>query len=234
MHITYVMSDIHGNYEKYKAALRAINFRDCDTLFVLGDIVDRGEKPIEILRDMMHKANMIPLLGNHEYTAFQALRFHAQELTKDAMQEFESSAFTESQLWLQDGGQTTLDGFLALSKEERGDVLDYIENFSLYAEVCAGGTDYVLVHAGLDHFRRARPLESYTPRELVFAETDYDKVYFKDKILVTGHTPTSFITGDRHFERIVQMNNHIAIDCGCGFGGALGIFCLDNKKEFYV
>ena len=38
----YVMSDIHGEYERYLAMLEQIAFSQDDTLFVLGDVVDRG------------------------------------------------------------------------------------------------------------------------------------------------------------------------------------------------
>lgn len=38
----YVMSDIHGCYEKYRAMLKAIKFAEDDALYVLGDVLDRG------------------------------------------------------------------------------------------------------------------------------------------------------------------------------------------------
>jgi len=34
--------------------------------------------------------------------------------------------------------------------------------------------------------------------------------------------------------KIVKQNNNVAIDCGCGKGGQLGIYCLNNGKEMYV
>ena len=63
----YCMSDIHGHYDKYLEMLRKIDFKDSDTLFVLGDVVDRGPSSMEILLDMMCRPNVIPILGNHEY-----------------------------------------------------------------------------------------------------------------------------------------------------------------------
>lgn len=38
----YVVSDIHGYYDRYLKLLEVINFTDDDTLYILGDIVDRG------------------------------------------------------------------------------------------------------------------------------------------------------------------------------------------------
>ena len=37
----YYMSDVHGAYERYLKMLEAINFSDEDTLYVLGDAIDR-------------------------------------------------------------------------------------------------------------------------------------------------------------------------------------------------
>lgn len=44
--MTYVISDIHGCYEKYRTMLEAIEFTEDDTLYVLGDVLDRGSTPI--------------------------------------------------------------------------------------------------------------------------------------------------------------------------------------------
>ena len=38
----YVMSDLHGCYEKYRAMLETIRFAEEDALYVLGDVLDRG------------------------------------------------------------------------------------------------------------------------------------------------------------------------------------------------
>lgn len=38
----YAMSDIHGRFDKYKEMLSLIDFTPRDTLYVLGDVIDRG------------------------------------------------------------------------------------------------------------------------------------------------------------------------------------------------
>ena len=62
----YCMSDIHGEYEKYIQMLELIELSDEDTLYVLGDVIDRGPGSVDILMDMMRRPNVIPLIGNHE------------------------------------------------------------------------------------------------------------------------------------------------------------------------
>ena len=72
--MTYAISDIHGCYEEYIKLLEKINFSENDTLYILGDICDRGEKPMEIYNDIMARDNVIPLFGNHEHLAYINLR----------------------------------------------------------------------------------------------------------------------------------------------------------------
>ena len=45
--MVYCMADIHGNYEAYQDILKQIHFKDSDTLYVLGDVVDRGPDSIK-------------------------------------------------------------------------------------------------------------------------------------------------------------------------------------------
>ncbi len=61
----YAMSDLHGEYQKYLAMLEKIKFNQEDTLYLLGDLVDRGPEPVKILQDIMQRHNWYPLLGIH-------------------------------------------------------------------------------------------------------------------------------------------------------------------------
>ena len=45
---TYVCSDIHGQYDLYKTMLNEINFTSEDHLYILGDMIDRGEDGIRV------------------------------------------------------------------------------------------------------------------------------------------------------------------------------------------
>ena len=73
--MTYVMSDIHGDYERYMKMLETINLdEDRDTLYVLGDVIDFGGEGMKILDDMSARPNVYPIIGDHEYTALPLLR----------------------------------------------------------------------------------------------------------------------------------------------------------------
>ena len=136
-------------------------------------------------------------------------------------------------LWFTDGGVTTFEDIKRLDQEEREAILGYLNEFAPYEEIEVNGTQYVLVHAGLQNFDPDKPLGDYDESDLIDERTDYSKRYFKDKILVTGHTPTVLI--DPAFEgKIWRGNGHIALDCGAGFGLPLGCLRLEDGEEFYV
>lgn len=55
----YLISDIHGCRQQLLELLTKIQFSEKDTLYVLGDVLDRGFDPIETLRDLMDCKNVI-------------------------------------------------------------------------------------------------------------------------------------------------------------------------------
>ena len=61
----------------------------------------------------------------------------------------------------------------------------------------------------------------------LFTTPAEDASYFPDRCLVTGHRPTA----DRSIHR---SRGHFSVDCGCVFGGSLGVLRLDDLQEFYV
>lgn len=232
--MTYVLSDIHGDYRRYMQMLDLIGFSDDDELYVLGDVLDRGEEPLRVLMDMSMRPNVYPILGNHELMAAWVLRRLCVEVTDDNYaSQIDETLLEALSLWRLDGAQTTLDEFQRLNAEEREAVLDYLDEFSPYEEITVGGKRFVLVHGGIPYERRHVPLDKQDIRELVTVRPDYEKRYFDDRYLVTGHTPTHLIPGARE-GLILTDNGHIAVDCGAGAGIALGCIRLDDFEEFYV
>ena len=230
----YVTSDIHGQYQKYRKIFDALPLREEDSLFVLGDVVDRGPEPMSILLDMMERPNVFPLLGNHEMMALTCLKLLCREITEDALEHLASEELQGLLDWLADGGRATLDDFTALSPEQRQAVMEYFEEFSLYEELTVEGKEYLLVHAGLGHFSPEKKLTEYALEDLLLDRPDYGKIYFPGKYLVTGHTATRLIPQNQGKDRIYQGNHHIALDCGCAYDGPLGVFCLNDGREWYL
>ena len=230
--MTYVVSDIHGNYEKFKALLREINLKDSDVLYILGDVVDYGEGSIELINDISMRYNVLPILGEHDYLAFKCLSAVDKMLRDGDMPDAETLSMMTS--WVADGGQKTLEDFKNLDEEEREGVLDYLSEMSLYEEVEAGGRNYLLVHAGIADFDESLELEDYMPEDFINEPLDINRTYFKDKTIIFGHTPTYEIEGGKNGKIFHSDNSSIAIDCGAAYDEALGCLCLETLEEFYV
>lgn len=232
--MTYVISDIHGEYEKYVEMLKKIKFSDDDTLYVLGDVIDRGERPVDILLDIMNRSNVFPIVGNHELMALDLLRKLTVEITADNFATHLNEELMDKLLqWQMNGGDTTIKQFRKLCTDEREYVLDYLEEFVPYELVKVGNRKFLLVHSGLGNFSPDKELDEYDLEELTYIRPDYDRRYFDDNnlFIVGGHTPTLAISGN---PEIYKNKNNICIDCGATFDGKLACLCLDTMEEFYV
>lgn len=230
----YVMSDLHGEYKKFNAMLKKINFTDRDELFILGDIIDRGPEPIKILKQIMDMSNVYPLLGNHEVMAYDVLKKLSVAIT-DAIfdRHITENVMMDIIEWQQNGGSVTMQQFYQLSIEDREKVLNYLEEFYQFEAIDVGIKTYFLVHAGLGNFTPEKKISQYTLEELVFMTPDYEKQYFSDNdiYIVCGHTPTKAICNEW---KIYHSHNNICIDCGAHFNGKLACLCLDTLEEFYI
>jgi DNA-binding transcriptional ArsR family regulator len=93
---------------------------------------------------------------------------------------------------------------------------------------------YILVHAGIRNFDPMKELDEYEPIDFLWERLDYSRRYFPSEriFLVTGHTPTQLI-GDGQ-PLVYQNNGHIAIDCGCVFGGKLAAYCIETGTVTYA
>ena len=222
----YVMSDIHGCYEKYKTMLEKIKFSEADTLYILGDVVDRGTKGMQILLDIAKHNNIVLFRGNHEELA--EIFLNKICLLKNDLKEV--ADWFES--WFSDGGKATLEEFLKLSKSEKQIVLDVLKQSVINMEIEVNKKMFLLAHT-VPEVDRICDYEEWTKNDFIWGEPDYEEIYFDDKYIVTGHTPTGYI--DRNMKgRIWKGNNHIAVDCGAPYGGPLGCICLDTFEETYV
>lgn len=54
----YVVSDLHGCYNKFTELLRLVRFSDKDELYIIGDIFDRGPEPLKILDYIYENKNV--------------------------------------------------------------------------------------------------------------------------------------------------------------------------------
>ncbi len=226
--MTYVVSDIHGNYEKFKTLLEEIKFNDNDVMYVLGDIVDYGEDPIGLLCDLSMRYNVLPILGECDYKALEMLTDLDRVLSGEDPSGADISRISN---WISNGGKSTVEGFKALDADMREGVLDYLSDMALYEEISVAGKKYLLIHAGITDFDNMVSLDEYMPEDFITTPMGLDEEYFEGVTVIVGHVPTSEY-GEKGL--IVYGDNSIHIDCGAAYGEKLGCLRLEDGKEFYV
>lgn len=224
----YAISDLHGCYKEFLEMLEQIHFCEEDTLYVLGDIVDRGMEGIKLLLDLAERKNVICLRGNHDQTALQMLKYLKVSMTAQQKERIKEVY----ELWFSDGGYPTFKAFIALEEEKKKKVLSFLNSFPIFEEITVGNRNFFLSHTGPE-FEKIQKFDLCQVNDFLIGEIEYEKIYFDNKYFVSGHTPTNLID-ETYQGRIYTKNKHIAIDCGVFFGDTLGCICLDTMEEFYV
>ncbi len=79
---TFVIGDIHGCYDEFIALIEQIGVTDEDLILSLGDIVDRGNKSLELYHFFRNRKNAVVLMGNHERKHQNGILSYAQEIVK--------------------------------------------------------------------------------------------------------------------------------------------------------
>ncbi len=225
--MTYILSDIHGEYELFCRLMDKVRFSDADLLISCGDVVEKGRHSIRLAQLLFSMKNAVLLAGNHEY-AF--LKYYWGLLQRSPA-DFDS-VLRFLQKYFPDDGEL-LDW----------ETVDRFEAMPYYYEA----ENYICVHAGapLDREGRILPLKEASPEQLV-----YDRI-FKDpgvlprggKCVFFGHTPTvnlGFAPEIKCYPREEKCGNgvenyyKIHLDTGTWISGVLGCFRVEDCRRFYV
>lgn len=215
---TYVISDIHGQYDAFLKMLEIINFQDEDEMYIIGDIIDRGPKSLECLSWIDDHDNVLPMLGNHELL-FVDNYIHNQAIyntISQAKERYSSETIEVLASWMNDLPECKL--------------------------IKVNNQNFFLCHTQAvnpDYFK-----DDITDR--LFPDYDRYKTYYntkvKDIISIFGHIPTMQMRAWYEQEKSNKIwkncdGSIIDIDCGAGYpdkGGCLGCLRLNDMKEYYV
>lgn len=220
----YVCSDIHGEYNKFMALLKQVKFGEEDTLYIIGDILDRGPKPLEIVDYIRKSKNIVYIKGNHE------------EFFLDAYKGSVKAGVNEENLncWVYCGGLSTYKAFSQRDYEYQESLYSYIKELPLYIIL----DNYILIHGTLF---LPYGYENLTLNEIMAMQNEDCSLWNRDMALndefiegytvILGHTPTMAIESGTN--KIIKKTGKIMIDCGATYGGKLCFFRLDDLKEFY-
>lgn len=211
----YCMSDIHGEVERFRNMMSLIEFSEQDTLYIIGDVIDRNPGGAALLKTILDTPNMVMLLGNHEKMCLETL----------GPDTFEGAQAR----WYRNGGDITHNELKTWPEEDVIRLLNAIGSLPLSAEIEVGGQMYHLVHG----------FPGETVRDQIWGRPTADTPRpFPDRITVFGHTAACKLYDDYdHPFRIWHGDGMIDIDCGCAYRSEhkrLGCLRLDDMKEFYI
>lgn len=237
----YVMSDIHGNMRRFRSVMEQINLQPEDTLYILGDVIDRYPYGIDILEEIMGAPNVKMLLGNHEYMMLNAIYPY-----KDGLPWYRVQNWSTLSQWYHNAGEVTEEALSKRSEEKRREIFDYLKALPLDIDVEVNGSKYKLVHAA--------PVEFFTGNETWYFDDETAYAVWKrdfdfsllpgDYTMIFGHTPTLMF----HDPKILSIwksedGRAIGIDCGSGLDeiisprcpvqGRLACLRLEDMREFY-
>ena len=223
----YCISDIHGCYDLFCRLMDKIRFSDGDTLYVLGDMVDKGRDGIRLTKLLFSMPNAVCIAGNHEYDFLKFYRARMRQ-TEDY-----DGVLHELRAYFPDGG---------LLDWETVDKLDFLP---YYIEK----EDWIGVHAGLPVLADGTLL---APQEATCEQLVYDR-RFKDpdvlpkggKCVVFGHTITHNVSGGdeaifyprpqaQRAGRSIADYCKIHIDTGAWMRGVLSCLCVQTCEVFFV
>ncbi len=225
----YVIADPHGEYDRFQRMLERIGFSDGDTLYLLGDAVDRGGiGGVDLLLDVMARPNAVMLLGNHETMCLKAMDHPDDQRAVNH--------------WRRNGGQVTYEALLRLTEAQRQRTLDFLRALPDCLDLEAGGRRFHLVHAF--------PADNTYDRVWLRPGPEAESPFPDGRIVVAGHTPVCELWGygkealRRHLEGlrdghmwIYHGRGYLDLDCGCGYGlpqSRLACLRLEDLAEFYT
>ncbi len=226
---SFVCSDIHGEYNAYKTIINRLG--ENDKLYILGDVIDRGEDGIKILQDIINrqeKGQVEFLMGNHELMMLQTIL--GNEECKEN--------------WFKgNGGEATYRDYKKLPLEEQIKIKDFLLNTNIYKQINENNQDYYLVHAKAiqDEEKNSQTYKEMMEQGLenkinealwTRVGTDEDEcmdyeIAKKDVFTIIGHTPVN--------NSLIKFKlGYVDIDCGISYDEQVALVNLtDGTVEYF-
>jgi len=170
----YVIGDIHGGCRTFLALLEQISLKRDDTLYLLGDYVDRGpdSKGVldTILKLLSDGYDVRPVCGNHD-----------DMLLRNCTGNHDGY----SDIWMESWAKVVLKGFgVARPRDVQSRYVVLIESMPHIRY----DDQFVFVHAGLDMTKRD-PINQSSREFMLWSRTGYvDIGKLGGRRLITGHT----------------------------------------------
>ena len=202
---TIIVGDIHACFSELMALLDLISFSDQDELISIGDLLDRGPNPIEVVDFFQKKHNAHAIMGNHED---KHIRIFDRQL---------EPAFSQ-QICIEQLGKNYTKS------------IEYFRTLPLFME----RKEYVLVHAGyLPQIPLSQqPRNTLLRGRMPWMENNYDKRFGGWWRHYSGIRPVVY--GHFVFPNVHKENNTYGLDTGACHGKYLSAMILETKEIIQV
>ncbi len=199
----FAISDIHGCAKTFrKLVSEVINLSKEDTLYLLGDYINKGPDSkgvLDFIFELRWSGYTLKCLrGNHEQYLIDGLTYSWEEIA-----------------FIGRGGRETLQSF---GVEKVHDIpsgyLNFISSLPFFFEP----EHYLLVHAGLNFDLEDPFKDDYSMLNIRNMEVDLTKT--GNKKIIHGHVPVSYLEIEKTW---AHPCNHISIDGGCVYSHIDGL-----------
>lgn len=234
----YACADLHGCLWAWRQIQKIL--QPNDSLYFLGDAIDRGENGWQILKEMLDDPRIIFLKGNHEDLMCKALRKFPDYLPW-------SSAMND---WSNNGNETTLSSIDMDDLEKVKRVLLKVRNLPICIEYTSpNGNIFWLSHAGCDYNENG--LEAHSYFDLIwdrshFISNNWHHDYPDNLYIVHGHTPIEILIEElNYYHDNIDFNSSpgayyyagghkIDLDCGTVWTNFSVLLNLDTFEEIIL
>ncbi len=188
----WVIPDVHGCVKTLDKLISKINPSSTDTLFFLGDLVNKGPSSIEVLDFLIDLEDsgqkILKVYGNHDLLF---LEFFKDNLSVESRTYINPSNFS----W---------------NEEKTATYINFLERSFHFIDI----EDFLLVHAGFD-FSDSKPLENVEAMYSI-RQWEFDRSFFPGKRIIYGHLPHQW---DIIQGAIQNRDFKIPLDNGCVYFG---------------
>ena len=232
----YAVSDLHGiDPRDLDRLLEKAGFTRDDTLYVLGDVIDRGKWGVELLVKIMQMPNAEMIMGNHE-GYLVACDFVFEELSEELLDSLDDEKFGLLLGWFRNGAENTINGLARLKEKDPALLWKlrlFVRTLPLYLEAECGGRRFLMTHSGLGNFDPQKRPEDYSADELIWTRPRLTDRYYEDVFTVFGHTPVGYLTGTQAGGAVITQT-WADIDMGVSSGGTPMLFRLEDMHQIFL
>ncbi|MCV6588260.1 MAG: symmetrical bis(5'-nucleosyl)-tetraphosphatase [Marinobacterium sp.] len=189
---TYAVGDIQGCYDELRQLLEIIQFNEQDTLWVAGDLVNRGPRSLETLRFLKSLGEQtVIVLGNHDLHLLAVYYGSVERKRSDTLNEL-------------------------LDAPDVAELMDWLRNQKL--AVYDEANNWFMSHAGLPPVWSAQQAVKYASEVEMMISSHLAQGYFDN---MYGNQPTLWDKHLMGWDRLRTITNYLTRMRFCDTNGQL-------------